>query len=37
MLGRIVPPEVIYRPGKPRIPEALRKLQQRLKNIESDQ
>ena len=36
MLGRIVPPEVIYRPGKPRIPEALRKLQQRLKNIESD-
>ena len=37
MLGRIVPPEVIYRPGKPRIPEALRKLQQRLKNIESSQ
>ena len=37
ILGRIVPPEVIYRPGKPRIPEALRKLQQRLKNIESDQ
>ena len=36
MLGRIVPPEVIYRPGKPRIPDALRKLQQRLKNIESD-
>ena len=35
MLGRIVPPEVIYRPSKPRIPEALRKLQQRLKNIES--
>ena len=37
ILGRIVPPEVIYRPSKPRIPEALRKLQQRLKNIESDQ
>ena len=37
MLGRIVPPEVIYRPSKPRIPEALRKLQQRLKNIDSDQ
>ena len=36
MLGRIVPPEVIYRSGKPRIPDALRKLQQRLKNIESD-
>ena len=36
MLGRIVPPEVIYRPSKPRIPDALRKLQQRLKNIESD-
>ena len=37
ILGRIVPPEVIYRPSKPRIPEALRKLQQRLKNIDSDQ
>ena len=36
MLGMIVPPEIIYRPSKPRIPEALRKLQQRLKNIESD-
>lgn len=35
MLGRIVPPEVIYRPSKPRIPEALRKLQQRLKNIDN--
>ena len=34
-LGRIVPPEVIHRPGKPRIPEALRKLQQRLKNIDN--
>ena len=34
-LGRIVPPEVIHRPGKPRVPEALRKLQQRLKNIDN--
>ena len=32
--GKIVPPEVIYRPGKPRIPAALKKLQQRLKNAE---
>ena len=37
ILGTIVPPEVIYRPGKPRIPEALRKLQQRLKNVDSEQ
>jgi len=37
ILGRIVPPEAIYRPGKARVPEALRKLQQRLKNIENDQ
>lgn len=37
MLGKIVPPEVIHRPHKPRIPDALRKLQQRLKHIESDQ
>ena len=36
LLGRIVPPEVIHRPSKPGIPDALRKLQQRLKNIESD-
>ena len=35
--GSIVPPEIIYHPGKPRIPEALRKLQQRLKNIENEQ
>ena len=34
---QIVPPEVIYRLGKSRVPDALRKLQQRLKNIESDQ
>lgn len=31
---KIVPPEIIYRPGKPPIPDALKKLQQRLKNIE---
>lgn len=30
---RIVPPEVIYRPGKPELPDALKKLQQRLKSI----
>ena len=35
--GKIVPPEVIYRPGKPRIPNALRKLQQRLKDIDGEQ
>lgn len=34
-VGKIVPPEIIYRPGKPSIPDALRKLQQRLKNIDS--
>ena len=32
--GRIVPPEIIYRPGKPRIPNALKKLKQRLEQIE---
>ena len=37
MSGKIVPPDIIYRPGKPRIPDALRKLQQRLKNIDSEQ
>ena len=37
MSGKIVPPEVIYRPGKPRVPDALRKLQQRLKDIDSEQ
>ncbi|MDE0468101.1 MAG: PA14 domain-containing protein [Candidatus Poribacteria bacterium] len=35
--GKIVPPEIIYRPGKPRIPDALRKLQQRLEDIDSEQ
>ena len=33
--GTVVPPEIIYPPGKPRIPKALQKLQQRLKNIEN--
>ena len=30
---QIVPPEVIYRPGKSRMPDALKKLQQRLEHI----
>ena len=30
---QIVPPAVIYRPGKPQVPDALKKLQQRLRNI----
>ena len=30
---QIVPPGIIYRPDKPQIPAALKKLQQRLKNI----
>ena len=34
--GRIVPPEVIYRPGKQRVPDAFKKLQQRLKKIENN-
>ena len=32
---QIVPPEVIYRPGKSRVPNALKKLQQRLEHIEN--
>ena len=32
---QIVPPEVIYRPGKSRVPDALKKLQQRLEHIEN--
>lgn len=32
---QIVPPDIIYRPGKPRVPTALKKLHQRLKNIEN--
>ena len=31
---QIVPSEVIYRPGKSRVPNALKKLQQRLEHIE---
>lgn len=31
---QLVSPDVIYRPGKPRVPNALKKLQQRLKSIE---
>lgn len=31
---QIVPPEVIYRLGKARVPDALKKLQQRLEHIE---
>lgn len=31
---QIVPPTVIYRPGKARVPDALKKLQQRLEHIE---
>ncbi len=30
---QIVPPSAIYRPGKLQVPDALKKLQQRLKNI----
>ena len=30
---QIVPPSAIYRPGKPQVPEALKKLQQRLNKI----
>ena len=31
---QIVPPDVIYRPGKLQVPDALKKLQQRLNRIE---
>ncbi len=31
---RIVPPEVIFHPGKPDVPDALKKLKQQLKKIE---
>jgi len=31
---QIVPPDVIYRPGKQQIPDALKKLQQRLKKVQ---
>ena len=33
---QIVPPEVIYRSGKARVPNALKKLQQRLEHIEKE-
>ena len=35
--GRIVPPEIIYRPGEPHIPDALKKLQKRLQAIHNTQ
>ena len=31
---QIVPPDVIYHPGEPQIPDALKKLQQRLKKVQ---
>ena len=31
---QIVPPDVIYHPGEPQIPDALKKLQQRLKRVQ---
>ena len=30
----IVPPDIIYHPGKPEMPDALKKLQQRLKKVQ---
>lgn len=33
---QIVPPDVIYHPGKPQIPDALKKLQQRLKKVQQE-
>ena len=33
---QIVPPDVIYHPGEPQIPDALKKLQQRLKSIKQE-
>ena len=33
-LIQIVPPDVIYRPGKTQIPDALKKLQQRLQRVQ---
>ena len=35
--GRIVPPELIYAPGKPRVPDALKKLQQRLREVKKEE
>ena len=34
---QIVPPHVIHHPGEPQVPDALKKLQQRLKNIQQQQ
>lgn len=31
---QIVPPDIIYHPGKPEVPDALKKLQQRLKKVQ---
>ena len=31
---QIVPPDIIYHPGEPQIPDALKKLQQRLKRVQ---
>lgn len=33
---QIVPPHVIYHPGEPQIPDALKKLQQRLKKVQEE-
>lgn len=35
--GRIVPPALIYSPGKQRIPDALKKLQQRLREVKKEE
>ena len=35
--GRIVPPELIYAPGTPRVPDALKKLQQRLHEVKKEE
>ena len=35
--GRIVPPELIYAPGTPRVPDALKKLQQRLREVKKEE
>ena len=35
--GRIVPPALIYSPGKPRVPDALKKLQQRLREVKDEE
>lgn len=35
--GRIVPPELIYAPGATRVPDALKKLQQRLREVKKEE